>query len=157
MVRPAIPAEHMMQAFIWYHLVPVENWNVIVSGKPGPKMPFRPLMPSSGLMLPRGGDLFVGVQPLAKNITGDDIQVQLSEPPEGVSASIVTDAEGKFAVKISTDEEAEAELRGNLLMQFYKESTPKPTEENPAPKTRRTDYGYFPAIPFEISKRKSYR
>ncbi len=44
-VRPAVPAENMMQAFIWYHLVPVEKWNVVVSGKPGAKMPFEIVMP----------------------------------------------------------------------------------------------------------------
>ncbi len=38
-VRPAVPAENMMQAFIWHTLVPVENWNVVVSEKRSAKPP----------------------------------------------------------------------------------------------------------------------
>ncbi len=151
-VRPAIPAENMMQAFIWYHLVPVEKWNVFVSGKPGARMPFK-LLTNNSLTLPRGGDVYINVQPLAKKLVGDQFKLQLSEPPEGISAAIETDDSGAFAVKISTTEEVEPELRGNLLMSAYKEFTPAPTEENPAPRTQRTNYGFLPAIPFEVSKR----
>ncbi len=158
MIRPAIPAEHMMQAFIWYHLVPVENWNVVVSGKPGAKMPFKLLMSDDHLSLPRGGELFINIQPLAKNLKGDQFSLQLSDDaPEGISAEIFADPSGSFAIKITTTEDVEPELRGNLLMSVYQEYTPAPTEANPAPRPRRTDYGYLPAIPFEVSKRKSSR
>ncbi len=157
LVRPAIPCENMMQAFIWYHLVPVEKWSVVVSGRPGAKVPFKLLMSEPVLELPRGGELFVNVQPLAKNLVGDQFNLQLSEPPEGISASIFSDPSGSFAIQITTTEDVESELRGNLLMSVYKEYTPAPTEANPAPRPRRTDYGYLPAIPFEVSKRRSSR
>jgi hypothetical protein len=157
LVRPAIPAENMMQAFIWYHLVPVEQWSVVVSGRPGAKMPFKLLTPEDSLTLPRGGDLFINVQPLAKNLKGDEFNLQLSDPPEGVSASIFSGPSGSFAIQITTTEDVDPELRGNLIMSVYKEYTPAPTEQNPAPRARRTDYGYLPAIPFEVSKRRSSR
>ncbi len=157
-VRPAIPAENMMQAFIWYHLVPVENWNVVVSGKPGAKMPFQVVMPSPRITLPRGGEFLLNVVPLSKNIPADQLHVQLSEPPEGISASIISDPQGALAIQLSTSaDEVEPGLRGNLLISVYKEYTPEPTESDPSPRTRRTDYGFLPAIPFEVSERKSFR
>jgi len=154
-VRPAVPAENMMQAFIWYHLVPVERWNVVVSGRRGARMPFQAALPPQRLLLARGGETALNVVPLAKEFNADQLQIQLSEPAEGVTASIITNDFGAPAIKISTDEEVDPELRGNLLISVYREYTPKPTESNPAPRARRTDYGYLPAIPFEVSKRKA--
>jgi hypothetical protein len=157
-VRPAVPAEHMMQAFIWYHLVPVERWTVVVSGRPGAKLPFQVAMPEPRITLPRGGEFLLNVMPLAKNIPADQLQLELSEAPAGISASIITDPSGAFAIQLTTvEEEVEPGLRGNLIMSVYKEYTPAPTEENPAPRARRTDYGFLPAIPFEVSQRKSVR
>ena len=151
--REAVPAENMMQAFIWYQLVPVEDWNVIVSGRPGPKPPFEILINVPRVTLPRGKEIILPVRPLSKNINPKDLRVAL-EDPEGVTAEIVSDDFGRFAIKLTTDsEKSKAGLSGNLLLNAYQETTPAPTEENPNPKPRRTDYGFFPALPFEISGR----
>ena len=157
LVRSAVPCEKMMQAFIWHHLVPVEQWSVLVSGKRAANAPFQLVLNSDRLVLLRGADLFVNVAPLVKNIPTDQLRIELDDPPEGVSASIETREDGRFAVKLTTSADIEPELRGNLLFNVYKEYTPEPTESNPAPKPRRTDYGFLPAIPFEISKRKAAR
>jgi hypothetical protein len=157
-VRPAIPAENMMQAFIWHHLVPVEKWNLVVSGKPAVKVPFQVVMPSDRIVLPRGGDVLLNVLRLVKNIPADQLHIELDEPPQGITASIITHAAGEFAIKLAASaDEVEPELRGNLLINVYKEYTPPPTEADPAPMPRRTSYGFMPAIPFEVSKRKSVR
>ncbi len=151
LTKPAVPAENMMQAFIWYHLVPVEDWSVVVSGKPGQKPPFDIIVPAPRVTLPRGGELILPVRPVSKNVAPNELHVTLKEP-KGVSAEIITDSFGQFAIKLTTDaKEAEPGLRGNLLLQAYRESTPAPTESNPKPKPWRTDFGYFPAIPFEIA------
>jgi hypothetical protein len=156
--KPAVPAENMMQAFIWYHLVPVERWNVVVSGRRGAKMPFQVVTPQGRLTLSRGGETILPLLPQAKGMDADQLHVQLNEPPEGIEASIITDDMGSFAIQISTSsEEVEPGLRGNLLISVYREYTPEPTESNPAPRARRTDYGFLPAIPYEVSKRKSLR
>jgi hypothetical protein len=155
--RPAVPAENMMQAFIWRHLVPVEDWAVIVSGKPGPKPPFDIVMPGPRILLPVGGDVYVPVRPANKNVNPEELFVTLNEP-KGVTAKIAIDAMGAFAVKITTDaEKVEPGSRGNLLLHAHRLATPNATKENPNPKPWRTDFGYFPAIPFEIAKEKSKR
>ena len=158
LTRPGVPAEHMMQAFIWYHLVPVENWNVVVSGKPRATPPFAIIMPDRQVKLNRGATTFLNVQPLAKKIASKAIRVELDDPPTGISAEIVTDNFNRFAVQLNADAEAtEPGLRGNLLLHAYQETTPVATDENPNPMPRRTDYGLLPAIPFEVSQRKSTR
>ncbi len=157
-VRPAIPAENMMQAFIWYHLVPVENWNVMVSGKPGAKMPVQVVVPPPApIRLPRGGKLLLNALPLSSGTKVDQLHAELNEPPEGISAAFVIGPSGIPAVELATTEEVPPGLRGNLLLSVYREYTPQPTESDPAPRPRRTDYGYLPAIPFEVSQRKSTR
>lgn len=153
LTRPAVPAENMMQAFIWNHLVPVEDWIVVVNGKPGPKPPFEILMTSPRVVLPRGGEVLLLVRPVAKDLAPDELRVELTEP-KGISAELVTDAWGMSAVKLSAKaDDTTLGERGNLLLYAYRETPLPPTDSDPKPKPRRTDYGFFPAIPFEISHR----
>lgn len=155
--RPAVPAENMMQAFAWYHLVPVEEWTVVVSGKPGQKPPFDILLPAPRVLLPVGGEVILPVRPVSKNVTPKELGVALTEA-KGVTAEIITDEQGNFAVKLTTDaKEVEPGSRGNLLLRAHRETTPAPTESNPNPRPWRTDFGYFPAIPYEIAKQKPAR
>jgi hypothetical protein len=155
LTRPAVPAESMMQAFIWNHLIPVEDWSVMVSGKPGPKPPFDIVMTSPRIVLPVGGDVYVPVRPVNKTVNPDELQVTLNEP-KGVSAKIVIDVAGAFAIKLTTDaEQVEPGSRGNLLLHAHRMTNPPATRDNPNPKPWRTDFGYFPAIPFEVAKQKS--
>lgn len=150
--RTAIPAENMMQAFIWHHLIPVEDWTVIISGKPGAARPFEVVSPATGITLPSEGELILPVRPLVKNVDPRELQVTLDEP-RGVTAEIIVAPNGQYAVKLTTDaEEVSPEQRGNLLLHVSREVTPKPTKTNPTPKPRRTDYGYLPAIPFGVAK-----
>ncbi len=157
-VRPAIPAENMMQAFIWYHLVPVENWNVMVSGRPGADMPLKIAMPEDGIELPRDGAFLLRAMINAQRTPVDQLYVELYEAPEGITASIVPDAVGGAAIKLEVSgEKIQPGERGNLLLSVYKEFTPEPTEADPAPKPRRTDYGFLPAMPFEVTSQRASR
>ncbi len=154
-IRPAVPAENMMQAFIWHHLIPVENWSVIVSGKPAPKPPYNIIMTGPRLLVQRGGTTYLPIQPINKNVSAGDVQISLSEP-KGITAKVVTNNMGTYAIEVTGDaEQLEAGLRGNLLFYAYRTTTPAPTKENPNPQTRRTDFGYFPAISFEVVGQKS--
>lgn len=148
----------MMQAFIWYHLVPVENWNVIISGKPRTMPPFAIVTPDRRLDLIRGKEAILNVRPLVKNIATREMRVEIDDPPKGVTAEIITDHTNKFAVKLNVDaEESEPGVRGNLIFNVYRETTPPPTENDPNPRPRRTDYGLLPAIPFRLSQHQATR
>jgi hypothetical protein len=155
-MRPAVPAEDMMQAFIWHHLIPVEDWSVIVNGRPGQKPPFELAMNGPRILLAYGGETRVPVR-LAPNIAADELHVELKEP-KGITAEIVIDVMGAVALKLKTDAEmVEGGLRGNLLLSAYRLTIPSPTAENPNPKPWRTDYGYLPAVPFEVAEKKPRR
>ena len=157
-VRPAIPAENMMQAFIWYHLVPVENWNVMVSGRPVADMPLKIARPSSRISLPRDGKFRLVASIDTKRMPVKQLHVELIEAPDGLSASIVPDAAGGAAIEFKVaGEKIEPGVRGNLLLSVYKEFTPEPTESDPAPKARRTEYGFLPAMPFEVTQQRASR
>lgn len=156
--RPAVPAENMMQAFIWFHLVPVENWNVVISGRPVAKMPINVMDQSKPIELSTEAETLLHALPVAKNTQVDQLHVELSDAPDGISASIVSDPMGSVAIKFELDaEKVKRGSRGNLLLSVYHEFTPEPTEDDPAPRARRTDYGFLPALPYEIVTRKSRR
>lgn len=159
--RPAVPAENIMQAFIWYHLVPVEDWNAIVSGRPAVRPPFELVLPSGFLKVPRGGETLLPVRMLQrKELAADELHVELQEPPPGVSAELITSDAGELAIRLAAaagDAADDAGWRGNLLLRAHRETTPPPTEAEPAPQPRRTDYGYLPAIPIEVTGRRPAR
>ena len=149
-VRPAVPAENMMQAFAWTHLIPVENWTVIVSGSPNPKPPFDIAVTSPTIALPRGGEVYLPVRAAAENIDLNELHVELTEP-KGVTADIISDGMGSFAIQLVMDPEKTVPgQRGNLIFNAHRIVTPEKTKDNPNPKPRRTNYGSFPAVPFEI-------
>ncbi|MCA9137357.1 MAG: hypothetical protein KDB00_11380 [Planctomycetales bacterium] len=151
-VRPAVPAENMMQAFIWHHLVPVDHWNVIVSGRPSPKMPLQVAMPQGRIALPSGGSFLLPAI-INNNIPVDQIHVDVHDAPDGISAYVVPSPDRSVAIRFdSSSDQLAPGLQGNLLISVYTEFTPEPTEADPAPKARRTDYGLLPAIPFEVTK-----
>lgn len=157
-VRAAIPAENMMQAFIWHHLVPVDHWRVIVSGRPGPKMPLKVVASSERIKLPSEGSFLLTAVSDSNNFPIDQLHVDLDDAPDGITASIVTGPDRSIAIRFETSADGlRPGLQGNLLISVYKEYTPEPTESDPAPKPRRTDYGLLPAIPFEVDDRSAAR
>jgi hypothetical protein len=152
LVRPAIPAENMMQAFIWYHLVPVEDWIAVVSGRPGTKPPYDIFINGPRLRLPLGDEVFLPIRPIDKTTPSHELRVELNEP-NGITAEVVSDAWGGYAVKLTTNTaDVKPGLRGNLLLYAYRE-TQSASKESADSKPQRTDYGYFPALPFEVTAR----
>ena len=129
------------------------SWTVVVSGSPRSKPPFDIVFNGPRVPLPRGGDVFIPVRPHHQNFVADEIRLELAEP-EGILAEVVGDGMGRYALKLSADADAdkvESGLRGNLLLHAFRETTPAPTKAKPQPKPRRRDYGYFPAVPFEVT------
>ncbi|MCM2373375.1 peptidase [Aporhodopirellula aestuarii] len=161
LIRPAVPAENMMQAFIWHHLVPVENWNVVIDGKKGARMPFDYGASATSVTLNLSEKAWIPIIPDSKNFDPEIIFVDVADPISGITAKVVKTRTGNYAIELVVDNESIAEDkqfkpgdRGNLLLSVYKEVTAKPTEDNPAPTPRRNSYGYLPAMPFEISKNR---
>ncbi len=155
-VREAVPTEDMMQAFIYRHLVPSKEMKVQVIGRSGggaPKSALR-LEDKTPLKIPVGGTakFAVAVQ-LGKMF--EAVQVELSEPPEGISIQKSDEGPGVMEVVFAADA-AKVKLgqQGNLILMTTGEraNAAEKKEEKGKKKTgvRRIPLSALPAIPYEI-------
>ena len=158
-VRKAVPAEDMMQAFAYKHLVPAEELSVLLPGSGNrPKRPEDPrafrsmwtLLVEQPIRIPAGGDAEVQAH-VPWDADRGEIQVELSDPPEGIYIDKASCVDRTAAIVLHSDaEKAKPGLKGNLIANGFQ----KRTETNKEGKTReyRTFLGPLPAIPFEVVK-----
>jgi hypothetical protein len=147
--RPAIPAEDMMQAFLWRHLVPVDD--MLLTGIPT-KWRRRPTRPaSSGVVtLVPGGTGEIGFRSSARK-RAQGLELDIRHPAEGFSLTDVTPVEGGADAILQADSKAVTPGdKGNLILEAFVTREVKDKEGNPTGKTRRNSQGILPAIPFEI-------
>jgi len=148
--RPVVPAEDLMQAFAYRHLVPEQELLVAVTGARR-WMPNLAPAEAGPLGVPAGGTAQLRIQyppraPVA------DIKFDLSEPPKGVTLADVSAVPGGFSlvVKAAADSPP-AGYADNLIVEAYTETTGRPGTPA-AQQKRRVFLGILPAIPFEIVK-----
>lgn len=149
--RPVVPAEEMMQAFAYQHLVPSRQLLALVVGKR--RAPLFALASEGPLRIPAGGTAEFQIKaPRLPILCG--VQLELNDPPKGVTLQKVTEVPGGLALVLKADgPAAKAGLAGNLIVEAFTESAGgKPAA--PAPKVkRRVSLGALPAISFEIVPR----
>ncbi len=153
MTRSAGPADDMMQAFIYRHLVPAEDFQVAVIGTPRRSSVMR-VLTTAPVRIPANGTVRVPVDIPTRSFFGE-IQLELSEPPVGLSIeSVSLDRQGSIITLRSKGDEIERELQGNLIVNVFAgktgEDSGKGKEQR---KKRRILLSTLPAIPFEISDR----
>ncbi len=141
----AVPADDMMQAFFYRQLVPARDLKVVVSGRGGV---LRVLSPTP-VRLPAGGTAHLrvatGTAPTVANV-----QLELSEPPEGISIKQSSSEKGVVDVLLLSDSgKVKPGLAGNLILSASGER-PNAAPPKGASAANRTQLGVVPAIPFEI-------
>ena len=155
--RSAIPAESMMQAFLWLQIVPAEQWAVLVNGVAAAKLPVE-FLPLNRAKLKHGGKTPLGALLTGKNPPANELRVELSQPPKGITVEKVSPEAPGLVVVLATDAgTVEPGLEGNLIFEVFREWTPAPTEATSKPKPQRRSFGILPAISFEVvgqAKRK---
>lgn len=147
--RTACPAEDMMQAFAYRHLVPAEEWIVTVSGRAPLGVSLRPRA-GSPVKIPAGGTARL---PLSGSVSaqGGRLQVEMREPPPGIAIRSVTVERGAVIVEISADAgKVKPGMQGNLILEAFREMQPAADGVRPGAPPRRTPAVVLPAIPFEI-------
>ncbi len=159
-VRTAIAADDMMQAFAYRHLVPAKELTLVLPGSGNrPKRPADPrafqsmwkLLVEQPIKIPAGGDAEVQAR-APWNADAGEIQIELSDPPEGIFIDKTSFADRTATIVLRVDsEKVKPGLKGNLIANGFQ----KRTETNKEGKTReyRTFLGPLPAIPFEVVKR----
>lgn len=150
--RPAFPADEMMQAFIWYHLVPTQNWTIFVNGKPPGKPPCSFM--DRAVQIPADGTGMLRV--LVDNAqTAAALRFELSQAPEGISLEPPVVVSPGLVIPIKCDsKKAKPGLKGNLIFMVFREGTSPPKEPGAKPTTWRQEIGMFPAVPFEVVSRR---
>ena len=151
LTRIAFPAEAQTQAFILKHIVPTKNWTLRVTGSPAGKPPCK--FVDSGVQLPADG---TGQLRVLVNDGQDprELRFELSKPPKGITLEDPVVVGNKLAVPIKCDaEKAEIGLKGNLLFIVLRERTYL-KKETKKMVTSKYVIGLFPAMPFEVVKKK---
>ncbi len=152
LTRLALPAEDVMQAFIYHHLIPTKDWTIFVTGKPPANPPCafleRMVRLSPGVTTP--------FPVKAEARLAGELRFELSLPPKGISLEDPVIVPQGVIVPIKCDrEKIEVGLKGNLLFSVSREHPVAPKEKGDKPTTWTQKFGMFPAIPFEVvSKRR---
>jgi hypothetical protein len=153
--RRAAPAEDMMQAFFYRHLVPARGgWLATVAARGGGR-PLRPtLLTPEPLRLPTNGTATVRYS-LRQATTNQNPRVTLDDPPPGVRIAKVTPLPGGIEIALETGATKDAPSRdplpakGNLLFALAVERTPRPREGQPPPAKVTAPLGLLPAVRYE--------
>jgi hypothetical protein len=140
--RVATPAEDMMQAFAYHHLVPANHLLVTVSGGARARFPARLL--ESGPVKIRPGGTAVARIAIPRGVAADHIQLILSDPPEGITLTSTSFSSGGAVLQFFADaEKVKPGLRTNLIVEAYPDVGKKG-------KPSRFALGTLPAIPVEV-------
>ncbi|MGA2618210.1 MAG: PPC domain-containing protein [Thermoguttaceae bacterium] len=166
-VRQAVPADERMQAFFYKHMVPARDLTLVL---PEDRARFRP--PAAGgkqetshasrpafqnpwvviseqpVRIPVGGVAEVLVR--MPGVARGEHSVQLSDPPDGITADRAAGTERGLTVVLRGDaEKARLGLKGNLIAKVITKSTV--TDKDGKTRVERWETP-LPAISFEIVK-----
>jgi len=150
--RPARPADNVMQAFLYRHLVPAREMLVAVRTQRWP----APAMTVAGgrtVRIPVGGSTRVRVNtPNRKAMEG--MLLQLDDPPAGLGLHDVSVVAGGLEFRLAADKDtAKSGLADNLIVEAFRELVPKAKKGAAPAKKRRWSIGFLPAIPVEIVRK----
>jgi hypothetical protein len=145
----AVPADDVMQAFLSRHLVPTQELLVSVQ-KARRRTPSIELAGDGPVRIPAGGSAQVLIKTRISPMLRE-MQLELNEPPEGVTLHDVTVVPEGLAFHLKADRDAwQSGFADNLIVEAFREFTPKQRDGKPANQKRRYSMGVFPAIPIEI-------
>jgi hypothetical protein len=158
-VRQAVPAEDMMQAFAYRHLVPTDDLRVSVSGRGATRVPSL-VVSAQPVTIPAGGSVRVSVTMPPGYRAFEKIQFELSEPPDGITLRdgaidpFGQQVGGQFVLQADAAK-VKPGTRGNLIVIVSGERAPNPQAPNAQNAVRRrVPMTTLPAIQFEITPGK---
>ena len=146
-VHPAVPAEDMMQAFAYRHLVPAKELCVAVNGRSPQRVPPR-ILSETPVKIPMGGTARVRIGVPAQAFTAR-FQLELNEPPEGLTLKAVEPSRDGTELVLQCDAtKAKLGLKGNLIVSAF--AGGGGDAARPRANQRRAPLATLPAIPFQI-------
>jgi hypothetical protein len=151
LARDAVPADEMMQAFAYRHLVPAAEWTVGAAGNPrrGLARPFALLDPTP-LNIPVGGTFRLRVAAPSGG-PANRFNFQLDQPPAGIAMEQVPSESDVDVLVLHCDStKASPGLAGNLIVSILVERRAGPQSAARQENRRGMVVGTLPAIPFEV-------
>ncbi len=143
-VRAAVPADDMTQAFTYHHLVPAQELRAAVIGRFRPGAETRLLTATPLRLTPGRSALIVAQVPVGPAVTRLDFE--LSEPPAGFTLKTVSATEVLLQVAATVP----PGLCGNLIITVSATRRQTP-DGQPIPADRQVaPLGALPAVPFEV-------
>ncbi|MBM3498033.1 MAG: hypothetical protein FJX74_05115 [Armatimonadetes bacterium] len=164
-LRPVTPAEDMMQAFLYRHLVAQEEFLAAVTGsRPVPAV-WRPLVPGARprigpapVRIPLGGTAQVLVEapatlPDRRQTPLAETRFALSDPPRGLVLQEAVVGPTGVTLTLKADPYiAHAGDVSNLIVEAFTDVAGDPSTQEPGARAQRVSLGVLPAIPFEVER-----
>jgi hypothetical protein len=158
-VHSAVPAEDMMQAFAYRHLVTSQEMRVGVgtggrsygqggSGKGGKnKMPPLKIVSALPVKIPAGGSAAITLSVPGYMMTTGKVALELTDPPDGISIQkFVPAASGAELFFAADTEKCKAGQKGNLIVVVNYKNPSTPPKGN----KKSVQIATLPAIPYEV-------
>jgi len=149
-IHPVKPADDMIQAFMYHHLVPANELIAVAAPAQFGKPPIKVVNPSP-MKLTSGGSAqaVLSLNGHAPFVIADT-RLQLSDPPDGISIGDISPTADGAAISFKADAaKVKPGLKGNLIVEAFTEKTPPPVDGK-TPAKNRWSNGFLPAIPFEV-------
>jgi hypothetical protein len=148
LAHEVVPAEVMMQAFFYHHLVPSKNLQIAMAPRGLPRE--VKVLSSTPLNIPAGGTAKISVGlPMRK--MDNRFEFELSAPPEGISIQKIVSTDGRADIVLQSDRaKAKTGLQGNLVLSAVMTQGNTKTKNKARNANARFSIGSLPAIPFQI-------
>ncbi len=148
-IRAAVPADDLIQAFAYRHLVPAQEMKVSVWGRNMAREPAK-ILGALPLKIPAGGTARLEVSfPTAPQM--GTVEFELNDAPDGIAIQSVTNRLGKIEIVLQADAaKIKPGAEGNLIIQAVAANSPESRGDTVFANKRRVPLGALPAIPFEI-------
>jgi hypothetical protein len=152
-VRPALPAENMMQAFFYWHLVPADDLKLAIRRGNTFRTPVA-IRTQGPVRFQPGDTLRLTVEAaLPANNQVEKLVYELSDPPAGIELRETTSTPGGAEIVLACDPaKAKPGDSGNLIIAISGDRKPAANGQ-PAANRQRIPLGSLPAIPYEIAIR----
>jgi len=149
--RAAVPADDMIQAFAYHHLVPAADWMVAVAAGGRSRGRLR-LLGQQPVRLPAGGTARVQFN-IPRRLM-DQIQLKLNDPPEGIVIDEISPGRSSVSIQFRADgEKIKTGLKGNLIIDIFTEREMRSRDGKSPTNKRLIPLGSLPAVPFVVGPR----
>jgi hypothetical protein len=148
-----VPADDLMQAFAYHHLVPARELKVALVGNARfPGRTFVRILDSTPIKIPAGGTARVRIGTPSSAFV-DRWELELNEPPDGIAIKNVSPFDEGAEIVLRCDAaKVKPGQAGNLIVNVLPGKNLVPAAQNAKKQNnpRRFAVGFLPAIPFEI-------